>query len=29
MLTDSKSIERGFGPDCWKLIQCWCCNVTI
>jgi hypothetical protein len=22
MLTDSKSIERGFGPDCWKLIQC-------
>ena len=21
MLTDSKSIERGFGPDCWKMIN--------
>ena len=21
MLTDPKSIERGFGPECWKMIR--------
>ena len=21
LLTDEKSIDRGFGPDCWKLIN--------
>lgn len=21
LLTDEKSIQRGFGPDCWKLIN--------